>query len=154
MSDEHFADTLARGMARASGRRAVLAGLAAGAAEALGTLGSGPEAAARGRARRGCRRDRDCGFGAACRGGRCRGVSGFAKRDARCRTSADCSTASGPAVCERGAVCSITDTVTPPYPVCRGGYSSESGAAATCERGCDCAEGLTCHDGGCRPAAA
>lgn len=154
MSDEHVTDAIARRLARASGRRAVLAGLAAGAAEALGTLGSGPEAAARGRARRGCRRDRDCGFGAACRGGRCRGVSGFAKRDARCRTSADCSTASGPAVCERGAVCSITDTVTPPYPVCRGGYSSESGAAATCERGCDCAEGLTCHDGGCRPAAA
>ena len=53
MSDEHVTDAIARRLARASGRRAVLAGLAAGAAEALGTLGSGPEAAARGRARRG-----------------------------------------------------------------------------------------------------
>ena len=148
MSDEHVTDTVARRLARASGRRAVLAALVAGAAAALGTTATGPEAEAHGRARRGCRRDRDCGFGEACRGGRCRGVSGFADRNARCRTTSDCSTEQGAAVCELGPWCGGGGSgIDEPYRRCRGA------AGATCrDLLCDCAAGLTCQGGVCAPA--
>lgn len=146
MSDEHFADTVARRLARASGRRAVLAGLGAGAGAILGAAGA-EQAAAERRSLRGCRRDRDCGFGEACRRGRCRSVSGFADRNARCRTTSDCSAEQGDAVCELGLWCGGTGVgFDEPYWRCRGAKG-----AACRDAVCDCAAGLTCQGGVCAP---
>lgn len=71
MSDEHFADILARRLARASGRRAVLAAITAGLAATAG-IGVGPGAeAGRRRRRRTCRTRSDCKIGQACVDRRC-----------------------------------------------------------------------------------
>lgn len=163
MRGESLAENVARCLAEPSGRRPVFVALAAGLAGLL--LGQGP-AAAEGRSRRkdGCRRDRDCGDGQACVRRRCRTGAGIATIDHECAVDADCSTASGPAVCVATATicaCGGTPTAAPgeggqlecPGAArrCRGSFVAATGHAASCATDCECAGDLTCQGGFCAP---
>ena len=160
MKGERLTEELARGLAAPTRRRTVLAGLGAGLAVALGAVAGEPEAAAhRRRHPKRCRRP--CVNGEVCIDGRCQRDTGPAGRDGLCRTTADCSTAKGPAACEYGEPCLLhcldgPGNPCPPRPwlTCHGAYDAETDEAASCQRDCECAAGLTCQGGGCRPAAA
>lgn len=104
MRGEDIVERMARRLAALGGRREVLAGAAAGLAVALGAGAGGREAAAhRRRHPKRCRRP--CVNGEVCIDGRCQRDTGPAGRDGLCRTTADCSTAKGPAACEYGEPC-------------------------------------------------
>ena len=169
MNGERLADDVSRRLARASGRRAVLAGLVASlAAGVAGASGGGVRtdavdaAAAAGRheqrprRHRSCRRDNQCRWAEVCTQKTCRGVIGFAGRSERCRRRADCDARGGPVVCEPmrrdiGCFGCIPEIVCTPPIVCLGTYDSASGISGSCTWDCDCVEGLACRDGGCEP---
>lgn len=171
MKGERLTEELARGLAAPTRRRTVLAGLGAGLAVALGAVAGSREADAgtprhlrrkRCRRREGCCGNRiDCGFGEACVDRRCTPLTAFAKRGRNCRTTADCSTAQGPAVCAFGyrwdtgcaAVAGNSCERIQDW-ICFGDFDPATGEAATCWREEECAAGLSCQDGFCRPAAA
>ena len=166
MKGERLTEELARGLAAPTRRRTVLAALVVGLLVPAGT-GEGPVLAAAADRRRRvrnprCRRNWQCEYGEACVRGRCKAITGFAPYNVDCRTTADCSTKLGPAVCEVGLNC-ICEIATPGSPIgcdsmphlrCRGTYVAATEEAASCTRDCDCAAGLTCQGGGCRPAPA
>ena len=155
MSDEHFADTLARSLARSAGRRAVLAALVAGAALPTVTQPAGAKVNGR-RHRHGrhkCRSDSQCGFGEACVSRHCSPVTAFSPRGGACRSTSDCNPASGPVVCEDRAACDAPDGLAgTPSGVCLGSANRTTGEHAPCSRDCECASRLTCQNGECRTA--
>ena len=164
MEESRVVDRLARRLAAPAERRSLLAGIAAGLATCLA-----PSLAAEGHSpkKSGCRRDIDCGYGKACHRHRCRKAVGFAEIDHECSADQDCSSSVGPVVCERTSTtcgCGGGPTAAPgeggqlecPGAAlrCRGSYLTATGAAASCSRDCECAAGLTCQGGFCRPAPA
>ena len=107
MNGERTADDVSRRLARASGRRAVLAGLVASLAAGVAGASGGPVAERA--SHRDCRDRRGCGFGERCVRGRCKRRTGFAGRNQACEIDADCTQVDGPTVCVMASPCVCGD---------------------------------------------